>query len=92
MKFDLLYMLYTNSTQPLTELPCKMCICLCVDCTVPQCVLLLEKELVALGAMCAASLLKEDTVLPFAGQWGPLYTLCIYMYILYKFSVFVSSL
>ena len=30
--------------------------------------LFLEKELVALGGMCAASLLKEDTVLPFAGQ------------------------
>lgn len=29
--------------------------------------LFLEKELVALGGMCAASLLKEDTVLPFAG-------------------------
>ena len=33
-----------------------------------QCLLLLEKELVTLGAMCAASLLREDTVLPFAGM------------------------
>jgi len=31
--------------------------------------LFLEKELVSLGAMCAASLLKEDTVLPFAGTY-----------------------
>lgn len=35
--------------------------------TLSQCLLLLEKELVALGAMCASSMLKEDTVLPFAG-------------------------
>ena len=34
----------------------------------PQCLLLLEKELVSLGAMCAASMLKENTVLPFAGE------------------------
>lgn len=33
-----------------------------------QCLLLLEKELVSLGAMCAASMLKENTVLPFAGE------------------------
>ena len=33
-----------------------------------QCLLFLEKELVTLGAMCAASLLREDTALPFAGQ------------------------
>ena len=38
---------------------------------VPQCVLFLEKELVALGGMCAASLLKEETILPFAGKSRP---------------------
>ena len=30
--------------------------------------LFLEKELVALGGMCAVSLLKEDTVLPYAEE------------------------
>ena len=33
-----------------------------------QCLLFLEKELTTLGSMCAASLLNEDTVLPFAGN------------------------
>jgi hypothetical protein len=33
-----------------------------------ECVLFLEKELVALGGMCAASLLKEETILPFAEE------------------------
>ncbi len=33
-----------------------------------KCLLFLEKELAALGSMCAASLLKNDTVLPFAGR------------------------
>ena len=33
-----------------------------------QCLLLLEKELIALGTMCAVSLLRDDTVLPFTGK------------------------
>ena len=41
---------------------CATCHVLCL-----QCLLFLEKELVTLGAMCAASLLKEDMTLPFAG-------------------------
>ena len=48
----------------LSLLPLLLCVLL-------QCVLFLEKELVALGAMCSASLLKEDTVLPFAGEPKP---------------------
>ena len=36
-----------------------------------QCLLLLEKELVSLGAMCATSLVKENMILPFAGQSLP---------------------
>ena len=33
-----------------------------------QCLLLLEKEVVTLGAMCAGALLKEDLGLPFPGE------------------------
>lgn len=43
-----------------------------------QCLLFLEKELVSLGAMCAASLLKEDTVLPFAGTYVYEYQIVLY--------------
>ena len=43
-----------------------------------QCLLLLEKELVSLGAMCAASMLKESTILPFAGKYRE--KQCSYMY------------
>lgn len=42
-----------------------------------QCLLLLEKELVSLGAMCATSLLKDTAVLPFAG--GFMFSLFLFM-------------
>ena len=41
---------------------------ICLSCVSVQCLLFLEKELTTLGSMCAASLLSEDTVLPFAGN------------------------
>ena len=51
---------------------CRLPHCLIICCVMlfcpSQCLLFLEKELSTLGSMCAASLLNEDTVLPFAGK------------------------
>jgi len=46
-----------------------------------QCLLFLEKELTTLGSMCAASLLRNDAVLSFAGVSNGAVYVCACMHV-----------